>query len=71
MRAASAGDALISPSITLRLLRHLGPDRAMVPARPVTPLSERDAEVIRAIARSRTNHEIGARAFQTRLAGGG
>ena len=53
VRAASAGDALISPSVTLRLLRHLAPARrrrAATPAR-ATPLSEREAEVIRAIAR--------------------
>jgi len=61
VRAASAGDALISPSITLRLLRQLGPARSAAPAR--TPLSGRETEVIRAIARGRTNREIGAELF--------
>ncbi|MEV0826528.1 response regulator transcription factor [Nonomuraea rubra] len=57
VRAAHAGDALISPSITLRLLRHV--TAAARPARPLTPsLSERESEVVRAIARGRTNQEI-------------
>jgi DNA-binding NarL/FixJ family response regulator len=81
VRAASAGDALISPSITLRLLQHLAPGRAgravragvsgpagtpvraSAAARPVTPLSDRETEVIAAIATGRTNQEIGAGLF--------
>ncbi|GAA3141517.1 response regulator [Nonomuraea roseoviolacea] len=60
VRAAHAGDALISPSVTLRLLSRLagtgdGPRR-----RPVRALSEREAEVVRAVARGRTNQEIAA-----------
>jgi DNA-binding NarL/FixJ family response regulator len=62
VRAASAGDALISPSITLRLLQRLAP-AAPAAARPAVPLSERETEVIRAIARGRTNTEIGAELF--------
>ncbi|MGW3351465.1 response regulator [Nonomuraea rubra] len=58
VRAAHAGDALISPSITLRLLRHVTAAAAR-PARALTPsLSERESEVVRAIARGRTNQEI-------------
>ena len=52
VRAANAGDALISPSITLRLLRHLTAAGAPVPARARPPLSERETEVVRAIARA-------------------
>jgi DNA-binding NarL/FixJ family response regulator len=63
IRAASTGDALISPSITVRLLRHLAPAKAPAAAEPAVPLSERETEVIRAIARGRTNHEIGAELF--------
>jgi DNA-binding NarL/FixJ family response regulator len=66
VRAASAGDALISPAITLRLLRHLapgGPGPRPAAARPVTPLSERETEVIAAIATGRTNQEIAAGLF--------
>jgi DNA-binding NarL/FixJ family response regulator len=63
VRAASAGDALISPSITLRLLERLAPARAPAAVRPSAPLSEREAEVIAAIATGRTNQEIGAGLF--------
>jgi DNA-binding NarL/FixJ family response regulator len=75
VRAAHAGDALVSPSVTVRLLRHLAasPDgRAdrgpAVPGRPdgtaaTRPLSEREAEVVREIARGRTNLEIAAEMF--------
>ncbi|MDR8413749.1 response regulator transcription factor [Nonomuraea sp. 3-1Str] len=59
VRAAHAGDALISPSLTLRLLRRLADARSA--ARPPSrPLSEREAEVVRAVARGRTNQEIAA-----------
>ena len=63
VRAAHTGDVLISPQVTLRLLRHLAPVKASVVAQPVVPLSEREIEVIRAIAKGRTNTEIGAELF--------
>jgi DNA-binding NarL/FixJ family response regulator len=63
VRAASTGDALISPSITLRLLQHLAQTKTPAVAQPAVPLSERETEVIRAIARGRTNQEIAAKLF--------
>ncbi|MFE7561249.1 response regulator [Kitasatospora sp. NPDC057500] len=63
VRAASAGDALISPSITLRLLRNLAPTRQSKVTGPAQPLSLREIEVIRAIARGRTNQEIATALF--------
>ncbi|MFJ2911988.1 response regulator [Streptomyces sp. NPDC087228] len=63
VRAAAAGDALLSPSITLRLLRNLAPARHATVAGPARPLSVRETEVIRAIARGRTNQEIAAALF--------
>lgn len=63
VRAAYAGDALISPSVTLRLLRHLTVSAAPVGTGQTRPLSAREIEVVRAIARGRTNQEIGAELF--------
>ncbi|WP_214411379.1 response regulator [Sphaerisporangium fuscum] len=60
VRAAHAGEALISPSVTLRLLRHLTVAEAPPARRPAQPLSGRETEVVRAIARGRTNQEIAA-----------
>ena len=63
VRAASVGDALISPSITLRLLRQLTAAGRAVTGGPNRPLSDRELEVVRAIARGRTNQEIAAELF--------
>jgi DNA-binding NarL/FixJ family response regulator len=60
VRAAHAGDALISPQVTLRLLQRLAP--AGPPAARVS-LSDREAEVVRAVARGRTNNEIAGELF--------
>ena len=63
VRAAHAGDALISPQVTLRLLRHVAPARASAARQPVAPLSDREVEVVQAIAKGRTNTEIAAELF--------
>ena len=63
VRAAHAGDALISPQVTVRLLRHVAPARTSAARQPVTPLSEREIEVVQAIAKGRTNAEIAADLF--------
>ena len=63
VRAAHAGDALISPQVTLRLLRHVAPARASAARQPAAPLSERETEVVQAIAKGRTNTEIAADLF--------
>ncbi|GGW85888.1 response regulator [Streptomyces caelestis] len=65
VRAACNGEALVSPSVTLRLLKHLKETRA-VPrgrARQSPQLSGRALEVVQAIARGRTNQEIAAELF--------
>ncbi|MFF9667318.1 response regulator [Streptomyces althioticus] len=77
VRAAMAGDALISPQITVRLLQHMAvPGSSAVPgpaaaagvpgpltAGPVEELTEREKEIAELVADGATNAEIGARLF--------
>ena len=62
IRAAAAGDALIAPSVTARLLTELagapGALGAAPPVQPSEPLTNREEEVLQAVARGRTNAEI-------------
>ena len=62
VRAARAGDALVSPQITLRLLRRLAPVGPL-PVQPAVPLSERERRIAEIIAKGRTNQEIAAELF--------
>ncbi|MFI7019034.1 response regulator [Streptomyces sp. NPDC050164] len=65
VRAACNGEALVSPSVTLRLLKHLNETQTVPRGRAgqSPPLSGRALEVVRAIARGRTNQEIAAELF--------
>lgn len=63
IRAAASGDALISPSITVRFLRHFAETTTDRPQQPESPLTEREEAVVQAVARGRTNAEIGAELF--------
>lgn len=58
--AAAAGDALIAPSVTARLLAEFSESAAQSrpPTQPVESLTAREEEVIRTVARGRTNAEI-------------
>jgi DNA-binding NarL/FixJ family response regulator len=57
VRAAAAGDALISPTLTLRLLARRARRRADGPD-VVPALSSRELEVAKLVAQGRTNQEI-------------
>jgi DNA-binding NarL/FixJ family response regulator len=63
VRAAAAGDALVSPSITVRFLQHFADEDRSVAVQPSVALTDREEDVVRAIARGRTNAEIGAELF--------
>jgi len=60
VRAAVSGDALISPSITVRLLKHLAPP---VPSGDDGGLSPRELDVVKLAARGLTNAEIATQLF--------
>jgi DNA-binding NarL/FixJ family response regulator len=59
VRSAAAGDALIAPSVTVRLLQTFAEVPAGRPAtQPISPITAREDEVLLAVARGLTNTEI-------------
>ncbi|GAA4537892.1 response regulator transcription factor [Amycolatopsis samaneae] len=66
VRAADRGDALVSPQITVRLLKHFDGSEGKVKrdvAPPSEPLTAREMDVVKAAARGLTNTEIGAELY--------
>jgi DNA-binding NarL/FixJ family response regulator len=61
VRAAADGGSLIAPTVTTRLLRTFA-DRG-TPAQPVSPLTDREEQVLAAVARGLTNHEVAAELY--------
>jgi DNA-binding NarL/FixJ family response regulator len=62
VRAAAIGDALVSPSVTVRFLRHFSSDGPREPAGGIE-LTTREEDLVQAVARGRTNAEISAELF--------
>lgn len=54
VHAAARGEAVVSPSVTARLLAHF----TDVPRAPEVPLTSRELDVVLAVARGRTNAEV-------------
>ncbi|KUN00820.1 LuxR family transcriptional regulator [Streptomyces yokosukanensis] len=63
VRAASRGDALVSPAVTVRLLRQLRGASTGERPREEAGLSVRETEIARLVAVGRTNQEIGEELF--------
>ncbi|MFD0574041.1 response regulator [Kitasatospora gansuensis] len=58
VRSASGGEALIAPSVTVRLLQAFADLPAGPAAQPVSPVTAREEQVLLAVARGLTNTEI-------------
>ncbi len=59
IEAAAAGDALIAPSITVRLLEAFSnQEQPAEPHQPIDPLTNREEEVLLTVAAGHTNAEI-------------
>lgn len=66
VHAAARGDALIAPSVTARLLATFaGAGPTTPPAQPIDPLTEREEQILAAVARGRTNNEIAGEFYIT------
>ena len=60
IHAAADGDALIAPSVTVRLLAAFARSQKGSPAQPIEPLTSREEQVLLPVAQGRTNSEIAA-----------
>jgi DNA-binding NarL/FixJ family response regulator len=59
IRTVAAGDALLSPTVTRRVIKEFGRLPRPVPSKELEELSDRELDVFRLIARGLSNAEIG------------
>jgi DNA-binding NarL/FixJ family response regulator len=60
IRSVHSGDAVVAPSTTRRLLEHFAAAQPTSPPPKLDGLTEREVEVLRLVARGRSNAEIAA-----------
>jgi DNA-binding NarL/FixJ family response regulator len=67
VRVAVAGDALLSPGVTRRLLEQMAAGRSPVDDSRLGVLTDREREVLRLVGKGLTNQEIGTELFLSPL----
>jgi DNA-binding NarL/FixJ family response regulator len=66
VHAAASGDALIAPNVTVRLLKAFADAApAAAPPGPAEPLTDREEQVLSALARGLSNNEIAGELYVT------
>ena len=63
VRTIAAGDALLSPSVTRKVIAHFAPRHRQPPPPTLESLTSRELEVLRLIAEGLSNAEIGRELF--------
>ena len=63
VRTVARGDALLSPSITTRVIKHFTRQQRQAPPRAVESLTAREMDVFRLISQGLSNSEIGRALF--------